>query len=213
MDLNSFLTNEAVSNYIVFVAGILIGFLVFVFKELSRTPSIVELEKSKEMVLMEISDDAKSRLSITYEGEIVDSFHQTVFLLRNKTGKTIEDIKLKLYIDNSVRPQKIYEIIIDDPLENLRTPKPEVNCLVENDNRHYLLIIVPYLNDFRNENDVLTVKVYSPEPINVDKLIGGGKGWMSKFLDRVEFNNRIEGIAKESKSSTEFARKLLGIPF
>ena len=203
MDWKTLLTNEAVSNYFVFGAGLFVGVLIHLIRKFIRKSVVITIEKQKEVSLVEVSSDAKDKLKITYQNEPVKDFHLTLFELRNKSDLLIENINLKLYLDEEHGKQKLYEIIIDDPLEDLRQPPPTVECVVEDKGEHYLSIKVPYLNDFKNNKDSLTIKVFSPQPILVSHLVGGGKGWMSKFFDRVAFNKKLDRITRESNSSLD----------
>ena len=45
MDWKTLLTNEAVSNYLVFGAGLLVGLLVHVIRKYVRKPSIIRLDR------------------------------------------------------------------------------------------------------------------------------------------------------------------------
>lgn len=204
MDWTMIVTNEALSNYFVFGAGLLVGVLVHLVRTLVPRPAIVQFEKQREISLIKLSHDAQERLKVTYQDEPIDDFQLTVFELRNKSRRTIEDIKLKLYLDEEGGPQKLYEISIEDPMEDLRVPEPTVACVTEESGEHFLAIRVPYLNNARDHKDILTVKIYSPKPVRVLKLVGGGNGWMTKFFDRVAFNSKLDGIVRESNSTMEF---------
>ncbi len=203
MDWKTLLTNEAVSNYLVFGAGLLVGLLVHVIRKYVRKPSIIRLEKQKEISLIELNSDAKERLKVTYQDEPIKEFHLTLFELRNKSEKLIENIRLKLYLDEDNGPQKLYEMVIDDPLEDIRQPAPTISCVVEKTGVHYLSIEVPYLNDSRNHNDSILIRIYSPAPIRTSHLIGGGRGWTARFFDRVAFNQKLDRMVSESKSTGE----------
>lgn len=209
MDWKTLLTNEAVSNYLVFGAGLLVGLLLFLARQLNRKPSIIRLEKQQEVSLIEVGRDARDRLKVTYRNEPVQHFHVTIFKLSNKSGTLIEDISLKLYLDEEHGKQKLYEMVIDDPLEDTRKPAPTVECVIEESGQHFLLLKIPYLNDARHNRDSLTIRIFSPEPIIVSRLVGGGKGWMSQFYDRVAFNRRLEQVVGDSNSVSSLVANVL----
>lgn len=211
MDWKTLLTNEAISNYLVFGAGLLVGLLVHVIRKYVRKPSIIRLEKQKEVSLIELTSDAKERLKITYQEEIVKEFHLTLFELSNKSDRVIEDIQLKLYLDENQGKQQLYEMVIDDPLEDTRQPSPKISCVVEESGTHYLSIEVPFLNDARNHRDALVIRIYSPKPIHISRLVGGGKGWITQFFDRVAFNHRLERIVRESNSFGKLTVDITGL--
>ena len=123
--------------------------------------------------------------------------------MRNKSDSTIENVRLKLYLDEEHGKQTLYEMIIDDPLEDVRQPQASIECVTENSGEHYISIKIPYLNDSKNHKDNLSIRIYSPQPITVSRLVGGGKGWMSAFFDRVAFNQKLDRIIRDSNSSIE----------
>ena len=201
MDWKNLITNEAISNYFVFGAGLLVGLLIHLFRKFVAKPSIIYVEKQREVTLLKVGHDAKDKLEITYQGEPIKDFHLTLFEIRNKSNALIEDIHLKLYLNDEEGKQKLYEMIIDDPLEDIRQPSPTIQCIVEDSGKHHLAINIPYLNDFKNNKDSLAIRIFSPQPILVSQLVGGGKGWMCKFFDRVSFNQKLERIVRESSST------------
>ncbi|MGR0480283.1 MAG: hypothetical protein ACTFAL_02445 [Candidatus Electronema sp. V4] len=203
MDWKTLVTNEAVSNYLVFGAGLLIGLFVHVTRKHVRNPSVVQLEKQKEISLIELNSDAKDKLKVFYKDKQIRDFHLTVFELRNKSEYTISDIHLKLHLKDTREKQKLYEMLIIDPLEDVRQPPPSISCVIEKTGEHYLSINIPYLNDSKNHKDCLTIRIYSPKPILISRLVGGGKGWAAQFFDRVAFDQNLKRIVKESKSLPE----------
>jgi len=75
VDWKELLTNEAISNYLVFGAGLLVGLLLHFGRKFVRKPAVVRLEKQKEDSLIKLSSDAKERLKVTYKDEPVNEFH------------------------------------------------------------------------------------------------------------------------------------------
>ncbi|MCP4112470.1 MAG: hypothetical protein GY749_44245 [Desulfobacteraceae bacterium] len=207
MDWKAFLTDKAISNYIVFIAGLIVGLLVHLFKNIFKKPDLVELEKQKETSLISLSDEARDRLIVTYEDQPVHEFHQTLLEIRNKADKAIEDVELKLYLDTKNAPQKLYEIKLEDPLEELRISKSEVKCVVQETGEHFIRISFPFINSYKRNKDQILLKIYSPKPIKIIRLVGGGKGWNSKFFDRVEYNEKLDRILRNSPSFPELIVK------
>jgi len=200
MDWKEFLTDKAISNYIVFLAGLLVGLLGHVIKNLLKKPDLIEVEKQKETSLISLSDEAKDRLNITYDEQPVKEFYLTLFGFRNKADKAIENVELKLYLDTEYGQQKLYEMKFEDPLEDLRTSKSEVKCVVQESGEHFLRIQFPFINCYKLNKDEILLKVYSPKPIKAIRLVGGGKEWNSKFFDRVEYNEKLERMVRNSSS-------------
>jgi len=203
------LSSDGVSNYVTFIAGLLVATLIALARKYIRKPSVLSLEKLKELSLIELGDDAKERLKVTYRGEPVDCFHLTQFEMRNKSGVTIDNIHLKLYLDKEQGHQKLYEMIISDPLCGVRNPPATIECVIEERGEHYLAIHVPFLNDSKNNKDYLYVQIFSPNPIVVERLVGGGRGWMSSYFDRVEFNRKRDRIIRESSSIADVIANVL----
>lgn len=179
------------------------GLVVHFSRNILRKPSIVTVEKQKEVSLIELSRDAKDRLKVTYQNEPVSDFHLTLLEVRNKSDLPIENILLKIYLSQDRGKQKLYEMVIDDPLEDLRQPPAGIGCVVEDSGAHHLLLSLPWLNDARRDKDGLSIRIFSPEPITVERVVGGGKGWTVRFFDRVAYNKKLESIVRNSTSASD----------
>jgi hypothetical protein len=207
MNWRYWLSNEAVSNYIVFALGLLTAAVAFLAKKLWAKPDIVEVEREASVSLLNLEERARQRLKITYEGREVDSFHETTFRIRNRASRVLEDIELRLVFDPKVR-QDLYDVTIEDPLGSSRTSSTSVKCTVEDDGSHYLHIKVPFLNPYQKYKDEIAIRLYAPLQVVALAVVGGGRGWAGKFFDRVAYNEKLTRLIRDSSSISELVARV-----
>ncbi len=201
MNWQEFLTNEAISNYFVFLAGLVVGLILHFGRRLFRRRSVVEIVKQEEEDLLKIGDDARRHLDIKHQGRPVENFVRTKFHVLNKTSSPIDHIDLNLFLVEPTRSPAVYELHVQDPLGEIRSKASSVEIMGDIGSADLRLrIALPFLNDNRFEKDRLVINVYSPEPIRVDRLEGGGKGWMTKYFDKVSYNEGLRSVMTRSGS-------------
>lgn len=193
------ISNEALSNYVVFLLGLVAAGSISLARRLWKKGDLVEVERQATASLLELSDRARERLEITYEGRSIDSFHETQFSLPSRASKVIEDIELKLELDPA-RRQDLYEISVEDPLGGTGRPPVSVECVVEEGDSHHLHINISFLNLYREHKDEVAIRVYAPFEVTAVRAYGGGRGWSARYIDRVAYNERLETLVRESSS-------------
>ena len=195
MNWQQLLTNEAVSNYIVFGAGLVVGLLIWATRTwmLPKPKSKVRVEKVDEASLIDVAPEARSRVVITYNGRPIDTFHQATFFISNRGDEVIDDIELGIRIDEAA---EILDKVLEDPMGERR----EANASISNTNSN-LQITIPFLNPDRPYKDRVVLKVYSPYALSVANLTGGGRGWTVEYADRVAYNKTMANLVGETPTT------------
>ena len=209
MGWRAILSDSVVSNYVIFGLGLLVGLAVHVWRVVFKRASIIEVVKQREIDLITMSDEAREKLKIKYEDKTVESFYLTSFEVRNRSGHTIENIYIKILFEPPNVSPEIYEVGIEDPIGDARNPAADVKVegLFGLGNFQFSLKI-PFLNDRRVEKDLVVMNVYSPKPLVVEKVEGGGRGWMSRYKDNVAYNERLDRFVKDAKGPFDLAVNL-----
>lgn len=201
--LPDWLTNEAISNYIV---GIIIGIFIPLGLWFLRTtvfrpaPSVIRVVRFSESSLLDIAPDAHDRVQIVFQSQPVTTLHQLVLVITNSADKPIENVVITCRFRRATATEP-YELALDDPLENIR-PQPSIGQTA-NGEIVAIQLTIPYLNPKKDHGDQLKLVVYSPSPISVEGVVGGGVGWSTRYFDRVAVVERIQLQFTESSSLIE----------
>ncbi len=191
MDLNKFLTPEAIAAYVIFFLSVLFGLIGFFFSRwLSKTkPQKVNLLKESESSLVEISQQVKSEIVVTYKGKNANSLFLTTFSMWNGGQEEIDNIDLALDFQDT----EVMEVVVDDSISDRAK---NIKKTVSN-NR--LELSLPYLNPHKEYGDKVKVKVFALNPIAIKNVSGGGRGWVVESIDRVQFisdiTNEVASVA------------------
>ena len=178
MDWNKYFTPELITSYVIFFLGAflsLIGF--FLVRWLSRTkPQKVNLLKESESSLVEISQQVKSEIVVTYKGKTANSLFLTTFSMWNGGQEVIDNIEVALDFQDT----EVMEVVVDDSiLDRAKAIKKTVS-----NNR--LELSLPYLNPHKEYSDKVKIKVFALNPITIKNVYGGGRGWVVESIDRVQ---------------------------
>jgi len=197
--------DNAISRYIIFFAGLILGFLLDMLRDyLQRNrPSIIKIEKSKVASLLSISSEAKKRLQIIYnqteESRRIDEFWQTTLKFQNIGEKPIADINIQHLLEGEL-DKYVLEISIDDPYED-RESSYDISYTEKG--VPYLKFETSYLNPSKDYMDTINMNVYSSRPLIIKEVKGGGLGWATTYFDRVEYNQKLENVLSEAENSLE----------
>ena len=95
-DSINLLLNEAFSNYVVFVAGIVVGIIGWLIVNfLSRQkPQIIEVIKKEQVSLLKIDSQVKNDIKLEYKGKPINSLHRTSLDLFNRGETPVKDFTL-----------------------------------------------------------------------------------------------------------------------
>ena len=183
MDWFDFLTIEAISNYIVFAIGIILGVVGWLIVRwlTKKRPRKIKLLKIGESTLIEIDPEVRDDVTITYKGKAVQSFYLTTFSLHNAGEEVIDGVEVAIEFQDT----EVIEVVLDDQIPG--RARPENKEITDSS----LKIALPFLNPHKLYKDRVEVKVFSLKPIIVKNVVGGGRGWSVEFFDRVKFQSAL----------------------
>ena len=217
----NWLTNEAISNYIVFVLGVAAGILAEIIRSYlrKRRVSIVRVEREKSSSLLSLSPEARKRIKITYargkETTQIDELWQTTFRIFNRGDKPISTIEVGIILEGDVYSYLLETIVEDHLLYNER--KSRVDLRYTKDGQLMLWVQTDFLNPAGMHNDEIKLEVYSSEPLQIRQVLGGGMGWSVRYFDRVAFDEETKrfvqrSLAKIFLTAIPFSEKVLFLP-
>jgi len=195
-DWIQWLTNEAISNYIVFIAGIIVGIIGWlVARRLTRKrPSLIRVEKEFQGQLVSIDDQVKDKLEVTYDEQPINELYQAIFTINNTGDEPIRDIEITFHLEG-LEEHDFLEAVLTNP-EEIQEIKvsplgPEFDSFT---------IGLPFLNPRRKYEDYLGVTLYAPKPLTVKAVTGKGFGWGTKYIDKAEYIDRVARVIIEGTS-------------
>jgi hypothetical protein len=190
------LTNEAVSNYIVFISGIIVGIIGWLIaRRLTRKrPSLVRIEKKFQGQLISIDDQVKDKLQITYDEQPINELYQAVFTINNTGDEPIGDIEITFHLEG-LEEQDFLEAVLTNP-EGIE----EIKVSPLGPGFDSFTIGLPFLNPRRKYEDYLGVTLYAPRPLAVKTVTGKGFGWGTKYIDKAEYIDRVTRVIIEGTS-------------
>lgn len=201
------LFNEAVSTYIVFFLGLILGFLfdILRFNLFKLKPSILRVEREKVTSLINISPEAQARLNLVYnknkDSIDIEEFWQSNFSIKNTGDNPVTEVSIR-FMSEKAYHDDILEISINDPIVE-RESSTEVKYTAKGN--IYIQFTTEYLNPYKDFEDSIEITVYSPKQINIKNVNGGGVGWGTKYFDRATYNERLEKVAREADNIFELA--------
>jgi hypothetical protein len=183
-------TNEAISNYITFIAGVIVAIIAFLIRAWlqRKKPSIVLVEKEREVSLLDIAPEARGFLQVTYNNKVVSEFYQTTFRISNRGELPLQNVEVAFSFDN---PTDTIAFVLDRP-----TASGQKQVDIET-KLHSLTLTIPFLNPQKEHGDYERLQLYSSKPIGNVRIMGSGIGWSTRFVDRVaQYRERTETIAE-----------------
>lgn len=197
MDWKTFFTTEAISNYIIFGAGLISGLCVWAIKTwiLPRPMSKVFIEKVQASSLIDIATEVRNDVVVTYKGSNIGTFHQTILLLSNRGDDIIDNIDIIIKFDKDAN---ILDKALEDNISSKR--KSDIEILPDKGAIH---VKFDFINPYRPYKDEIALKVYAPKPLGQAVISGGGRGWTVRYADRVAYNDMVTDVLATSNSSAE----------
>jgi hypothetical protein len=208
MGISEWLTNEAVSNYVVFIAGVLLGVIGWLIAQRLRRkkPSIIRVQKEFETKLVDIDSKVRDKLEILYNGRHIDGFHQAVFTVNNMGEEPVEDVVISFHLE-SFEDVDFMEAVLTNPEE---IQELEIESFGSETDLGIFTIQLPFLNPRREYEDYLGVTLYAPKPLSVKAVTGKGYGWGTKYVDKNEVMKRISRALIEG-TATPFGFLLIRV--
>jgi hypothetical protein len=202
----NWLTNEAISNYIVFGAGIIVAVIGFIVREqmTKKRPSIVIVQKEREASLLDIAPSARGFLQVTYDNQPVSEFYQTTFNIVNSGEQPLQNMEVSLSFENS---SDTISFVLDRPTAS-SGKQTDVDV-----KQHAVTLNLPYLNPFKEYGDYERLELYSTKPILGIDVSGSGIGWSVKYEDKVKYRAEIETLIASTNSLGELLLNLAAITF
>jgi hypothetical protein len=182
MGWDQWLTNEAISNYIVFIAGIIVGVIGWVIARYftRKRPSLIQVEKKFQGQLISIDDQVKDKLQVIYDGKPITQLYEAIFTINNTGDEPIQDIEITFHFEG-FEEHDFLEAVLTNPEE---IQEIKVNPLGSDCDS--FTIGLPFLNPRRKYEDYLGVTLYAPKPLTVKALTGKGVGWGTKYFDKAK---------------------------
>lgn len=200
MDWQNWITNEAISNYIIFLAGLIaasIGWL-FVRWLTKKHPSIIRITKRFQSSLVSIDDDVKDKLKITYNGKGVAELYQAIFTVENTGEEPIKDIEINFYFDGFQETDFLEAVLTNaESIQTIEVEGPDTDL-------NNFTIQIPFLNPRKEYEDYLGITIYAPRTIFVKAVTGKGYGWSTKYVDRVEYVDQMLKVLADGASPVGF---------
>jgi hypothetical protein len=190
----NWLTNDAISNYIVFVAGLIVGLIAEIIRVRvqKRKPSIIEVQREKDSSLISISPEARKRLQITYsqkESKVIDELQQITLNVENKGEQPIQNVELGIVLENADY-DNLLEVIVEDALWDSRNSSSDLAYTPDGDLE--IRICTSFINPHKEYSDSLKVQIYSSKAVIIKNVVGGGPGWSARYFDKVGYNDKLQ---------------------
>jgi hypothetical protein len=185
---NNLFLNEAFSNYVVFIIGIVVGVIGWLIVNfLSRQkPQIIEVIKKEQVSLLKIDSQVKKDIKLEYKGKPINSLHRTSLDLFNKGETPVKDFTLTIQTDTQDLQNEILGSLVVDSSEN---EIHDATILLSGKN---IEVTVKFLNPFKQYRDRLTFYIFSSTPIKVKDAKGRGLGWGAAYFDQIEYERELE---------------------
>lgn len=212
-------TGEAAATYVTFLAGIALSAIIATIRWLTtrKRPSIVRIMKMYESSLIDVAPQIKERLEVTYDGQPIEGFYDTRFMIQNTGDSPIENIDLVFAIEE-LSTMDFLEVTFSttERIERFTVPNPaemdtEASCdgsLADQSNTEIssyeyssverdpdtFSVLLPFLNPRKVYEDYLGITIYSPKPLIVKGVVGKGPGWTTKYVDTRVYFDRILSV-------------------
>jgi len=190
------LTNEAISNYIVFIAGIIIGVIGWLIAQrlTKKRPSLVQIEKKFQGQLVDIDSDVKDKLQVIYDGQPINELYQAIFTINNTGDEPIKDIEITFHLDGFEEHDFLEAVLTNS--EGVQ----EIKVSPLGPDFDSFTVGLPFLNPRRKYDDYVGVTLYAPKPLTVKAVTGRGYGWGTKYIDKAEYINRVIKVITDRTS-------------
>jgi hypothetical protein len=170
------LTSEAISNYIVFIGGIIAGVVGWLLVRwvTRKRPRIIRIVKVSGTPLLEVDSEVKDDIAISYRGDSVTSLHRTDFSVENASNQTIDDVEVTIHFRNP----GLMDVDVKDNIAQRGTTA----TIVDSGDR--LKVLLPFINSEKLYDDEVRIRTLSRNSVEVTEVTGGGREWKVEFVDR-----------------------------
>jgi uncharacterized membrane-anchored protein YhcB (DUF1043 family) len=185
---NNLFLNEAFSNYVLFILGIIVGIIGWLIVRFltRRKPQIIEVVKKEQVSLLKIDSQVEKDIKLEYKGNSVNSLYRTSLDLFNQGEEIIKDFTLTIQTDTQDLQNEVLEKLIVDSSDN---EIQDADILLSGKN---IEITIKFLNPFKQYRDQLKLYVFSSSPIKIRDAKGRGPGWGATYFDQVEYEKELE---------------------
>jgi len=185
---NNLFLNEAFSNYVLFILGIVIGIIGWLTVNFltRRKPQIIEVIKKEQVSLLKIDSQVEQDMKLEYKGKPINSLHRTSLDLFNQGEETIKDFTLTIQTNTSDLQNEVLEKLVVDSSGN---EIQDASVLLSGKN---IEITIKFLNPFKQYRDQLRLYIFSSNPIKIKDAKGRGAGWGAAYFDQVEYEKELE---------------------
>ena len=184
----AWVTNEAISNYITFIVGIIIGIIAWLLKTRfeRKKPSLIRVEKLSQESLVDIAPKIRGKLSIIYQDQPITELHHTVLQISNIGEDPLKDVKIRFVI-SGLEDQDFLEISAD------RLPQDVTfsGMNTGNGKQRPFEITLGFINPKQDYGEAFQVEIYSPKLIHFENVSGRGFGWNVKYYDKLAYQETI----------------------
>lgn len=207
MDFSRLLTPEAIATYVVFFLGIILTTFAFFIKRLfdRAKPKIIKLSKISESLLVKIDNEVKKDVHVSFKEEPVNSLYLSIFQISNPSDLELDDIEINIVI----KKNKILDLQKNDPLHKRESDFSWHNNIWDEDISTSIILKFPFLNQEKLYRDIVSFKILTQEPIEVENIIGGGRGWKVDYIDRVRLSKELIETISALEIKTNSLQNLL----
>ena len=199
-EIVNLLKEEAISNYLVFGGGLLVGLLVAAARHYFRKRPRIEAARVSSEKLFDCASTVKDRLTFSYKGMETDELHGSDYTFRNLGSETLEDISITLdleYQDGDVDFLDFDTGEDADPSRKMAVGF-EAKKYPDSD-RVDVTVHIPYLNCYKDHSDIVRVRMYSNTPVTTHRISGTGRGWSVKYVDKFGLWKNLEKEILENR--------------
>jgi hypothetical protein len=207
MNWSEFIKNEAISNYIVFALGILVGVVGWAITQYvsRKKPQVIDVVRVEEASVLEVDSNIKQDIRIEYKGNPVQSLYRTVYHFFNRGESTIDNIRFEIHVEDQTQNNVLYSVILDDsgkPLSGATTSHIQAATT----SKQEIVVNLDFLNPYSGYKEKITLDVYSSSPFQTLTARGRGRGWNVKYFDQIKYSEDIDVTISLLISGTPLAK-------
>jgi hypothetical protein len=204
---NSLWLDDAFSNYVVFIAGMVAGITGWlVVRYISRQkPQIIEVLRKETVSMLEINSQVRDDIRVEYKSNVIDRLPRTTFDILNRGDTPVTNFSLSIQTQSADLPKATLGHILIDPSGN------EVQDSIIHIHNKDISASIKFLNPFRLYRDRLTLYIFTSEPLRVVDARGRGLGWGVAYFDQLGYEKELSGILIATLSGGPYSNVLAGI--
>jgi hypothetical protein len=210
MNWPEFFKNEAISNYIVFILGILVGILGWLIAQyISRKkPQVIGVVKIEEESVLKIDSNVQQDIVIEYKGSPVRSLYRTKYRILNRGESVIDNAQFEIQIALKNGGEILYYAIVDESGKSLSGAT--ASNTQGTARKKEIQVSLDFLNSYSGYKERVVLDVYSSQLFQTISASGRGRGWTVKYFDQVQYDDEISSTTYFLLSGSIF-EKLIAI--